>query len=97
MSFTAPIPNEGQSQNIESQQGWWRASLIEANTLCLEDNMKLIASSQLRQLVEDERTNQYLPKRLPFWIGEQMAFDTEMMVPIPLSNDSEIYVLCQKV
>ncbi|MGF1769065.1 SPOR domain-containing protein [Enterovibrio makurazakiensis] len=91
----SPKPNANERKYRDGEIVWWRATLQEATLACESDGMKLVSESTLRAIAESAEANTQLSTRLPFWVAEQNAFDSTMMVPIPLSKESALLVLCE--
>lgn len=92
----SPEPYVDDLHHIEEQRAWLRASLPEANEICRRNGMSLVALDKLRGIANSKVRRDKLPKRLPFWVKEQQAYDMAMMVPIRLTENSALYVLCEK-
>ncbi len=92
----SPEPYVDDLHHIEEQRAWLRASLPEANEICRRNGMSLVALDKLRSIANNKARRDKLPKRLPFWVKEQQAYDMAMMVPIRLTENSALYVLCEK-
>ncbi len=92
----SPEPYVDDLHHIETQRAWLRASLPEANEICRRNGMSLVGLDKLRSIANNKTRRDKLPKRLPFWVKEQQAYDMAMMVPIRLTENSALYVLCEK-
>ena len=92
----SPEPYVDELHHIEEQKAWLRASLPEANAICKKDGMHLASIDKLRQIANSKDQRMHFPKRLPFWVSEQKAYDMAMMVPIKLTENSALYVMCEK-
>ncbi|WP_028025746.1 SPOR domain-containing protein [Enterovibrio calviensis] len=91
----SPKPTSDERSFKNGDYVWWRATLQEATLACENDRMKLVSLSTLRAIAENPEKKALLPTRLPFWVAEQHAFDSTMMVPMPLSEESSLLVLCE--
>ncbi|MGL5336951.1 MAG: hypothetical protein ACRC9R_12610 [Enterovibrio sp.] len=91
----SPVPSEDQQSHFEIDKEWWRASLRQATEVCTKNSMEVVTMARLREVANNNVTRDKLPKRLPFWVSEKKAFDIMMMVPMSLTENSAIYVLCQ--
>ncbi len=92
----SPEPYVDDLHHIEEHKAWLRASLPEANSICREDGMRLASLDKLRKIASDKSKRANFPKRLPFWVNEQKAYDMAMQVPIKLTENSALYVMCEK-
>lgn len=92
----SPEPYIDDLHHIEAQRAWLRASLPEANQICQRNGMSLVSINTLREIANSKVRREKLPKRLPFWVSEQKAYDMAMMVPIRLTENSALYVMCEK-
>ncbi|MGL6177478.1 MAG: SPOR domain-containing protein, partial [Vibrionaceae bacterium] len=63
--------------------------------ICTKNSMQVVTMARLREVANNDIARDKLPKRLPFWVNERKAFDIMMMVPMSLTENSAIYVLCQ--
>ncbi|OEE82025.1 hypothetical protein A1OQ_04385 [Enterovibrio norvegicus FF-162] len=95
LGLRSPKPRDGEKRYTDDKFVWWRASLKEATSTCENDGMKLVSESTLRSISRSAEYKSQLPSRLPFWVAEQYAFDSIMMVPMPLSKESVLLVLCE--
>ncbi|MGL4733929.1 MAG: SPOR domain-containing protein [Enterovibrio sp.] len=91
----SPVPSEDQQSHFEIDKEWWRASLRQATEICTKNSMQVVTMARLREVANNDIARDKLPKRLPFWVNERKAFDIMMMVPMSLTENSAIYVLCQ--
>ncbi|WP_407331746.1 SPOR domain-containing protein [Enterovibrio sp. 27052020O] len=95
LGLRSPKPRDGEKRYTDDKRIWWRASLKEATSACENDRMKLVSESTLRSISMSTAHKSQLPTRLPFWVAEQHAFDSIMMVSMPLSKESALLVLCE--
>ncbi|MDD1781960.1 SPOR domain-containing protein [Enterovibrio sp. ZSDZ35] len=92
----SPKPKSQEQRYTDGERSWWRATYDEAFSACERDGMELVSMEKLRSLARDSETRAAFPKRLPYWVKEQKAFDIVMMVPMPLRESSLIHVLCEE-
>lgn len=93
----SPVPSEDEQSHFEIDKEWWRASLRQATDICTKNSMQVVTMARLREVANNDIARDKLPKRLPFWVNERKAFDIMMMVPMSLTENSAIYVLCQSL
>ena len=91
----SPRPHSNELQYASDDKLWWRATLNEAKNACKNDGMRLISTAKLKALANTENTKAQLPNRLPFWVQEERAFDLTMKLPLDLTPNSALYVLCE--
>nr|WP_157828357.1 SPOR domain-containing protein [Enterovibrio nigricans] len=92
----SPKPRYQDQRYTDGGKSWWRATYEEASVACENDGMSLVSMETLRSLARDTETRRDFPKRLPYWVKEQKAYDIVMMVPMPLRESSLIHVLCEE-
>ena len=91
----SPIPIGEDPNYTELDKTWIRAPFQTANEICTQSGMKVVSPESLRLAADDPNIAPLLPKRLPYWVADKTAFDIVMMVPISLTENSAIYVLCE--
>lgn len=91
----SPTPKSRESHYFEGNKRWLRATFKEANNICNSNGMDVVDVDSLRAAATKPKEKSQLPKRLPYWVKDRVAFDIVMMVPISLTENSSIYVFCK--
>ncbi|KXF82662.1 hypothetical protein [Enterovibrio coralii] len=92
----SPKPRGDEQRYTDGGIAWWRATYDEARRACEKDGMSLVSLNTLKTLSRQAETRDAFPKRLPYWVKENRAFDVVMMVPMPLRGSSLIHVMCEE-
>ncbi|PMN72765.1 SPOR domain-containing protein [Enterovibrio norvegicus] len=90
-----PKPKYGERHYSRNDEMWLRASFADAETTCTENGFKVVSAASLKKLIADPETRGVVPNRLPYWVASGDAYDLVIMVPMPLSQSSEVNVLCE--
>ncbi|MGF1706267.1 SPOR domain-containing protein [Enterovibrio baiacu] len=90
-----PKPKNGERHYSRNEEMWLRASFAEAEATCTENGFRVVSAASLKKLIADPEARSAVPNRLPYWVASGEAYDLVIMVPMPLSQSSEVNVLCE--